>query len=138
MTWCPNRALCLLSVALDSLVVLLNPRVGDRLVSDQTDELVGKAPLEKQDESAPDRVKSAVTWSLPDRKRKSERLPPEALVELRFFRTVKQVTWHAKGDYFATVLSDAQNRSVMINQVGHGMIGEIKTRPILVISASLF
>ncbi len=62
-------------------------------------------------------MRSAVTWSLPDRK-SSPPLPPEALLELRFFRQVRQVTWHAKGDYFATVLAqEAQNRAVIIHQV---------------------
>ena len=28
-----------------------------------------------------------------------------------------QVTWHGKGDYFATTLSDALNRSVLIHQL---------------------
>merc|ERR1712059_96882 len=30
---------------------------------------------------------------------------------------VKQVTWHAKGDYFATVMPDGANRSVLIHQL---------------------
>lgn len=36
---------------------------------------------------------------------------------LNHFKMVKQVTWHAKGDYFATVMPDGQNRSVLINQL---------------------
>jgi ribosome biogenesis protein ERB1 len=39
------------------------------------------------------------------------------LVVLKFFKQVKQVTWHGKGDYFATVLTDAQNRSVLVHQL---------------------
>lgn len=30
---------------------------------------------------------------------------------------MKQVTWHGKGDYFAAVMPDGQNRSVLINQL---------------------
>lgn len=36
---------------------------------------------------------------------------------LNHFKIVKQVTWHGKGDYFATVMPDGQNRSVLINQL---------------------
>ncbi len=111
--WCPNKALCVLAVALESMVVLLNGSVGDKVITGQTDELLGQPP-EMGDYTAPDRVRSAVTWGVAE---KSDGLPKESLVVLKFFRQVKQVTWHAKGDYFATTLSDAQNRSVLIHQL---------------------
>ncbi len=111
--WCPNKALCLLAVAVESSVMLINASVGDKVVVEQTDELVGQAP-EAGGYVAPDRVKTAVTWSSPEL---SEGLPKETRVVLTFFRPVKQVTWHAKGDYLATVLSDAQHRSVLIHQL---------------------
>ena len=44
-------------------------------------------------------------------------IPPEALVVLKFFKAVKQIEWHVKGDYFATVLPDGANRSVLIHQL---------------------
>jgi ribosome biogenesis protein ERB1 len=44
-------------------------------------------------------------------------VPSEALTVLRFFKQVKQVTWHGKGDYFATTLTDGANRSVIIHQL---------------------
>ena len=44
-------------------------------------------------------------------------LPKEALIYLTFFKPVKQVTWHGKGDYFATTLPEGLNRSVLIHQL---------------------
>jgi len=44
-------------------------------------------------------------------------IPREALVVLKLFRQTKQVTWHAKGDYFATVCPDGANRAVLIHQL---------------------
>ena len=111
--WCPNKALCLLAVAVENMVVILNGHVGDKVIIDQTDELVSDPP-EISDYVPPDRVKTAVTWSKPG---KSDNLPKEALILLKFFKPVKQVTWHGKGDHFATVLSDGQNRSVLVHQL---------------------
>jgi len=119
VSWCPSKALCLLAVALDQHVVLLNGSVGDRVIVSQTNELLGEPPADLAEQAAvPERVRSAVTWSSADEAGEDAApLPPETLVVLRFFRSVKQLTWHAKGDYFATVLNDAANRSVLIHQL---------------------
>ena len=39
------------------------------------------------------------------------------LVIIHHFKSIKQVTWHPRGDYFATVMPDGLNRSVMIHQL---------------------
>jgi len=119
VSWCPNKALCLLAVAYDEHVVLLNGSVGDKVISSQTHDLLHEPPADlKEQASVPERVRTAVTWALPDEAAEDAGpVPAEALVTLRLFRQVKQVTWHGKGDYFATVLSDAANRSVLIHQL---------------------
>lgn len=60
-----------------------------------------------------DRVQSAVQWEQVER----EHWTTGIRIILNNFKTVKQVTWHGKGDYFATVMPDGQNRSVLINQL---------------------
>lgn len=60
-----------------------------------------------------DRVKTAIQWEQPNEEESIEGIR----VILNHFKTVKQVTWHGKGDYFATVMPDGQNRSVLINQL---------------------
>lgn len=113
VTWCPNKNLTLLAVGVENSVVLLNGNVGDKVIVEQTEELL-KDPPESSEYVPPERVRNAVTWSQPE---KADNLPKESLIVLKFFRPVKQVTWHAKGDHFATVLTDGQNRSVIVHQL---------------------
>ena len=94
-------------------VLLINAGVGDKLVIQQTDELLSEAP-DNAGYVPPERVKAAVTWGLPE---EADEAPKGALVILKFFKPVKQITFHGKGDYFATTLQDGQNRSVLIHQL---------------------
>lgn len=63
--------------------------------------------------SVAERVRNTVRWETvePAEWEKGIR------VKLQHFKTVTQVTWHGRGDYFATVMPDGQNRSVLINQL---------------------
>ena len=125
--WCPNGALSLLAVAVENRVILLNAGVGDKLVIEQTTDLIlGEESTTIDPEyMPPERVKSAVEWETPDVARPSANanqpnpisVPTDSLAVLKFFKPVKQVTWHAKGDYFATVCADAANRAVLIHQL---------------------
>lgn len=38
-------------------------------------------------------------------------------LELTHFKEVTQIAWHPRGDYFASVMPDGQNRSVLISQL---------------------
>ncbi|KAJ9594551.1 hypothetical protein L9F63_027466, partial [Diploptera punctata] len=69
--------------------------VDDLLICSRTDSMLDEAP--KQDFEVPERVKAAVQWEQAEE--------------------VKQVTWHGIGDYFATVMPEGQNRSVIIHQL---------------------
>jgi len=111
IAWCPNAALTLIAVAVDTIVYLINTGLGDKLVNSRTDELLGEEP-DNSGYVPPSRVSQAVKWSCPDNKS-----PPGTLVTVNHFKPVKQVTWHAKGDYFATVLPEGANRSVLIHQL---------------------
>jgi ribosome biogenesis protein ERB1 len=115
VAWCPNTSLSLLAVAFENKVVLVNIGLGDKLIVEQTDELLSEAP-EDNDYTPPERIKAAVTWESAKANPISG-LPKEALICLTFFIPVKQVTWHGKGDYFATVLPEGLNRSVLIHQL---------------------
>ncbi|KAG7203143.1 hypothetical protein KM043_010263 [Ampulex compressa] len=111
VAWCPNQAISLIAVAADRKVLLINPGVGDHLITSKTDRLLEIIP--QSDIMVNERVKSAVQWEQAD----DEHWPKGIRVILNHFKTVKQVTWHGKGDYFATVMPDGQNRSVLINQL---------------------
>lgn len=36
---------------------------------------------------------------------------------MKHFKVIRQVTWHGKGDYFATVMPEGANRSALIHQL---------------------
>ena len=103
-------ALSLLAVAVDTKLLLINSGLGDKLVNKRTEELVGQEP-DNSGYQAPTRVSQAVRWS------EGEEGPAGTLVIIHHFKNIKQVTWHPRGDYFATVMPDGLNRSVMIHQL---------------------
>lgn len=111
VAWCPNQSLSLIAVAADKKVLLINPGVGDCLISSKTNQLLQIIP--QSDVIVSDRVKTAVQWEQAE----GEDWSNGIRVILNHFKIVKQVTWHGKGDYFATVMPDGQNRSVLINQL---------------------
>lgn len=65
----------------------------------------------------PERVKTAVQWEQQTETDNSANWKMGIRVVINHFKTVKQVTWHGKGDYFATVMPDGQNRSILIHQL---------------------
>uniref|UniRef100_A0A0C9Q500 AAEL001169 protein n=1 Tax=Fopius arisanus TaxID=64838 RepID=A0A0C9Q500_9HYME len=111
VAWCPNEAVSLIAVAADKKVLLINPGVGDHLVTSKTDKLMGIIP--ESDVIVSERVKSAVQWEQPN----DELWGTGVRIVINHFNIVKQITWHPKGDYFATVMPDGQNRSVLISQL---------------------
>lgn len=44
VAWCPNQAISLIAVVADRKVLLINPGIGDRLVTSKTDELLEIIP----------------------------------------------------------------------------------------------
>lgn len=84
---------------------------GDFVVSSKTDSVLLEAP--KTDVVIPERVKNTVQWLEPD----ESFYERGVRIMLKHFKEVTQVTWHGKGDYFATVMPDGQNRSVLISQI---------------------
>ncbi|CAG9814956.1 unnamed protein product [Phaedon cochleariae] len=109
--WCPNAALSLVLVASGQEVMLINPNVGDFVVSSKTDSVLREVP--KSDAAVPERVRTTVQWAEPD----EARYDRGVRISLQHFKEVTQVTWHGKGDYFASVMPDGQNRSVIISQI---------------------
>ena len=90
---------------------MINTGVGDKLVNDRKTELLSEEP-DNTGYVPPVRLAQAVKWM-----GGGEEYPPGTLVVINHFKPVKQVTWHGKGDYFATVLPEGAQRSVMIHQL---------------------
>merc|ERR1719300_606862 len=74
VAWCPNSALTLVAVAVDTKVHLINTGLGDKLVNSRTDELLSEEP-DNSGYVPPARVSQAVKWSGPEAKS-----PPGTLV----------------------------------------------------------
>ncbi|XP_049824636.1 ribosome biogenesis protein BOP1 homolog isoform X1 [Aethina tumida] len=109
--WCPNSALSLVLVASANRVLLINPKVGDTLVVSKTDDVLKESP--NSDVVVSERIRTTVEWSEPD----EEQYERGYRIVLKHFKEVTQVTWHGKGDYFASVMPDGANRSVLISQI---------------------
>lgn len=115
--WNPNRDLWLFAVSVgDGKVLLVSP---PKLCSSEeaafTDQFVknGFAVANDLDEEGRPK-KKLMEW---------ERVSPEEeekygfKLRLQHELAVKQITWHRKGDYFATVSPDAKGRALLLHQV---------------------
>ncbi|CAB1320468.1 unnamed protein product [Coregonus sp. 'balchen'] len=108
VAWNPNPAVCLVAVCFERTVLLLNPALGDRLVVSSTDQLITSYEPPEEDKE------QAVTWALSEgpEHNKGHRLT------LTHPKAVKQVVWHGKGEYLASVMPDnSSNLQVLIHQV---------------------
>lgn len=111
VAWCPNQSLTLLAVVTGKKVLLINPGIGDKVKVNRTDSLLLTPP--KDISTVPEKVSSAMSWQQAE----SELWENQVRLILNHFKDVKQVTWHGRGDYFATVMPEGSNRAVLIHQL---------------------
>ncbi|XP_053672587.1 ribosome biogenesis protein BOP1 homolog isoform X2 [Anopheles nili] len=111
VAWCPNSKISLVAVASGKRVLLINPKVGDYMLVKKTDDLLAEAP--RSDTIDSERIQAAVQWN----EVTEEEQKAGVRIVITHFREVRQVTWHGRGDYFATVMPEAAYRSVMIHQL---------------------
>ncbi|XP_065218330.1 ribosome biogenesis protein BOP1 homolog [Planococcus citri] len=109
--WNPNKTVSLIAVAADRKLLLINPGVGDTLIVKKTDSILADPP--EQQATISEKVKAVVQWERPS----SEEWDNGIRIIVNHLKEVKQVTWHGRGDYVATVMSEAGNRSVIIHQI---------------------
>lgn len=111
VAWCPNAKLSIIAVASGNRLLLINPKVGDKMLVKKTDDLLAEAPQIDALES--ERIKTAVQWSTADATEQEKGVR----VVITHFKPIRQVTWHGRGDYFATVMPEGANRSALIHQL---------------------
>lgn len=111
VAWCPNGKISLIAVASGQRLILLNPKVGDKMLVKKTDEILLEAP--KTDALDNERIKTAVQWASAE----GDEYEAGYRIIITHFKSIKQVTWHGKGDYFATVMPEGANRSALIHQL---------------------
>lgn len=111
VAWCPNSKLLLIAIATGKRLILINPKVGDKMLIKNTDDILSEMP--KDDVLEPERIRTAVQWVVPE----SHEYNMGIRIVVNHFKEIKQIVWHNKGDYFASVMSDAANRSVIIHHL---------------------
>ncbi|XP_040909959.1 ribosome biogenesis protein bop1 [Toxotes jaculatrix] len=109
VAWNPNPSICLLAVALDSLVLILSPSLADRQIVSSSERL-----LSGQQEAESSEGAGSVVWS----EAEEEELNQGIRLKIQHPKTVHQVAWHAKGDYLASVMPDhSSHLQVFIHQL---------------------
>lgn len=111
VAWCPNPKLSIIAVATGNRLLLINPKVGDKVLVKKTDDLLAEAP--SQDVIESERIKTAVQWSNAE----ADEQEKGVRVVITHFKPIRQVTWHGRGDYLATVMPEGANRSALIHQL---------------------
>nr|XP_044636822.1 ribosome biogenesis protein BOP1 isoform X2 [Equus asinus] len=107
VAWNPHPTICLVAVAVEDAVLLLNPALGDRLVVGSTDQLLSgfSPPAEPALQPA--------HWLEASEEERQEGLR----LRIRHGKPVTQVTWHGRGDYMAVVLAAPGHTQVLIHQL---------------------
>uniref|UniRef100_A0A8D2IVH3 Ribosome biogenesis protein BOP1 n=1 Tax=Varanus komodoensis TaxID=61221 RepID=A0A8D2IVH3_VARKO len=106
LAWNPSPLLCLVAIAVEQSVLLLNPGLGDTLLREATDRLLGSyvAPEEARPQPVAWEEASGEDW------RQGVRLV------VKHGKPLTQVAWHGKGDYFASVAADNSHLQVLLHQ----------------------
>ncbi|KAF0307472.1 Ribosome biogenesis protein bop1 [Amphibalanus amphitrite] len=111
VAWNPNPKLSVVAAASGKRVYMVNHGLGDRAAAASADG-VFRAPPERDDTTVRSQ-KVGCAW-----RRASEAEWAQGIrLTINISRQCKQLSWHAKGDYFATVAPDAGNTSVLIHQM---------------------
>ncbi|XP_078086270.1 ribosome biogenesis protein bop1 [Mustelus asterias] len=107
IAWNPNPVHCLVALTVDQSVVLVNPCLGDKLLYNATDQLIASFVKPEEESIQP------VEWSAAE----GDSFDKGLRLTIKHNKMVKQVTWHGKGDYLATVIPDNGNAQVLIHQL---------------------
>ncbi|TYJ51661.1 ribosome biogenesis protein ERB1 [Cryptococcus floricola] len=119
LEWSPSREESLLvagvsgKLAVLAPLALVSPHIAAATLTHANTAFASSAATTKQGAGKEVRGTEAIKWSRPGEKERERGV----LVYVEVPGTVKQVTWHRKGDYFATVASEAANKSVLIHQL---------------------
>lgn len=110
VAWNPNTAQCLVAAAFGTTVVIINPGLADTLIVSNTDSILSQEP----DTSSSDK-ELPVDWIKAELNLHDYKSGVRLRLEHR--KEVAQVTWHGKGDYFATVMHNGEKQAVLIHQL---------------------
>ncbi|XP_065066658.1 ribosome biogenesis protein bop1-like [Rhopilema esculentum] len=104
--WSPSASFSLIAVAVGKSLFILNPHLGDKLVSQNTENILSGSENTSEDNEK-------VTWAVPPLQRRNQGVR----IQISHEKVIEQGAWHKKGDYFALVLADGGSQSVVIHQI---------------------
>lgn len=119
VAWSPNGEEGLLAALVEGRIVilsplaLLNPTVAATTLTHANTAFASSAATTKQGAGSQVKGTESVKWVRPGEVQRER----GELVYVDVPGTPKQVSWHRKGDYFATVAADAANKAVLIHQL---------------------
>ncbi|RWS13226.1 ribosome biogenesis protein bop1-A-like protein [Dinothrombium tinctorium] len=117
VSWCPNSEKNICIVSVNKCLYVINIGVGDKIVTNNTDNLFKQ--LIHEDEKVKD--DSVVNWQIisEDKEEAKSKAWKEGIrVIIKHRYEIKQLTWHYGGDYFAAVMPEGGNKhSVIIHQL---------------------
>ncbi|KAG2175431.1 hypothetical protein INT43_001078 [Umbelopsis isabellina] len=116
VAWNPNRELCVFAVSVGhgNVILIAPPRIGSPEQTTLTDQYFQQGYAAMSTAGDDKDAKNPIPWVKPSEE-DQENLGYR--VQLSHTQAVKQITWHRKGDYFATVAPDAKNLAVLIHQI---------------------
>ena len=110
--WCPDLDTCLLAVANEDYVHLIGPELYRKELNKRTKDMFSEAEkIYKIEAAASDKKEKLCKWSFASgKKEKSEEdaddkqlSHPHILASVIFNNVISRISWHAKGDYLATM-----------------------------------
>lgn len=109
IAWNPNPGICLVLVAIDQTLTLLNPGLGDKVIVSNTDTMLQSF---EPNESEPGKM-SPINWTVCE----DDEYDQGYRFTLIHPKEISQVSWHGKGDYFSSVMPKGDSKSVLIHQL---------------------
>lgn len=114
--WCPDRNKCLCAVVVGKDLFIMNPKVGDKIVINETD--LSFKPISEENSSKIESTDhSVVDWQLIEQTGASTEWQNGIRLVIKHRFEVRQMVWHYGGDYFATVMPTGANKSVVIHHL---------------------
>ncbi len=122
ISWCPDRSKCICAVVVAKDLYIINPNVGDKFIISETDMLFKTSLNESEENSSKSEPTdhSVVDWKLIDQQNGlSDEWNNGIRIIIKHRFEIKQITWHYAGDYFASVMPNGANKSVVIHHLSN-------------------
>ncbi|XP_074602672.1 ribosome biogenesis protein bop1-A [Brevipalpus obovatus] len=116
--WCPDRTKCICLVVVDREIIIINPDVGEKAISHDTDKyFIEKAEQDQDQPQKSDNTSSIIKWKRVTRENDEVNWSRGIRMIIQHSFEVTQAVWHHKGDYFASVMPQGAHKSVLIHQM---------------------